>query len=172
MALAQNQADAQKPPQLFSHGHLSKLSDPDVVLLWVWWADGGNHFIGTTFERGYYSVSLSGEVAKLPIPPDLPIFSRGDPVMPSPDGSLWAWYAPSYYDSSELWVGSPDQAPKYVAGNGTAIWGAAWSPDSQELLFFNTQGIWIARRPDFAPVLLMGAWNSSYWTGGGLEWVR
>ena len=93
----------------------------------------------------------------------------------SPDETLWAWFRYDFYGSdSELWIGDPLQQPTLINLNvSSASWihDMTWSPDSQRTLMLGVDGLWVAERPAFEPVLVADSVFADTGSGWEAEWI-
>ncbi|MBN1429903.1 MAG: PD40 domain-containing protein [Anaerolineae bacterium] len=152
---------------------LCRGSDCQVVSsnkIWsVWWSSSHDVFFSLSARGELYQITPEGEVTRLPIKlldDSLGIFPY---VTESPDGARWAWH----------WQGHMGGWPKTYLGDAVAqprlfpidpqthIRQITWSPDSQHLLLFGETNTYIARQPDFEPVLAIDGWAAQY-----ITWVQ
>jgi WD40 repeat protein/serine/threonine protein kinase len=115
------------------------------------WSDQQEQFLMGT-ENGLVAVNLSGELNRLPAP------GANSPVL-SPDGSMLAWRFTSLQDSVGVWVAEWGADPRqiYDQNAGWALWTA-----NDSLLFIGSDGLYLAREPDFEPDLV----QPDFWASG------
>ncbi len=119
------------------------------------WSPVGNVFFADT-EFGPVVISSTGEYLDLARPAS----TDGLPI-PSQGADKLAWIG------SELWVGSLlssiENPPRLVFNS--PVDHATWSFDAQHLLFTGEGGLYVAREPEMAPVLIgpMAAVNTTVW---------
>ncbi len=109
----------------------------------VWSEEAGLFFANTEF--GILAVSSSGDFIDLDVPPS----SSGFPRV-APETRELAW------TGSELWVSKLtsglDNPPRQIFPE--PVYHAAWGPQGQHLLFISGGGLYVARSPEFSPVLV------------------
>jgi len=115
------------------------------------WSDEREQFLMGT-ENGLVAINTSGELNRIPAP------GANSPVL-SPDGSMLAWRFTSLQDSVGVWVAEWDTEPRqiYDQNAGWALWTA-----NDSLLFIGSDGMYLAREPDFEPVLV----QPDFWASG------
>ncbi len=150
---------------------------PDYNIEYVTWIPTSGVFLGRTTYGEVYTISLEGQVSKLPIEPNWQFF-LAPYVNVSPDESLWAWFRYDFYGSgSELWIGEPLQQPTLIhatdfnMSHSSWIHDITWSPDSQRMLMLGSDGLCIAERPSFEVVLVSDSVFADSWDGWEAEWI-
>jgi serine/threonine protein kinase/WD40 repeat protein len=115
------------------------------------WSEAHEQFLLGT-EDGLIAISLSGQLSQLPAP------GANSPVL-SPDGGMLAWRFTSLQESVGVWVAEWDTEPRqiYDQHTGWALW-----MDDTSLLFIGSDGLYLAREPDYEPVLV----QPDFWASG------
>ena len=164
------------PLTLYKNGERIDIAD-GYEIDWVTWIPTSDLFLGTTDAGEVYTISLEGQVTKLPVGTDWKLYWPPD-VYVSPDETLWAWFRYDYYNSgSELWIAEPLQQPTPIHVTAHTVpytsWmhGMAWSPDSQRVLMLGTDGFWIAERPAFEMVHVAEGLFANEWHSWEAEWT-
>ena len=103
-----------------------------------------------------FNPGANGTIYAIAVQPDgktmqLENFPRVIPVA-APGGQVWAWSGTEAEPG--LWVGRLDE-PQWHVFDANAN-GLSWSPDGQSLFFFS-DGLYVARAPDFIPSLVSDA---------------
>jgi hypothetical protein len=117
----------------------------------LYWSDSQQQFLMGT-KDGLVAVNLSGELNLLPAP------GANSPVL-SPDGSMLAWRFTSLQNSIGVWVAKWGTEPRqiYDQNAGWALW-----MENDSLLFIGSDGLYLARKPDFEPILV----QPDFWASG------
>ncbi len=115
--------------------------EPEEVL----WSDEADMFFAKIRGSGILAVSLTGDFIDL----DVPASSNGFPlVAPGTRELVWT--------GSELWVskltGGLDNPPRQIFPE--PVYQATWGPQGQHLLFISGGRLYVARSPEFSPVLV------------------
>ena len=120
--------------------HLAEINVSQIT-----WSGEANQFLVESKE-GMLAVAPTGEIAWFEAPaPGLPVVAPG--------GHTWAWASEGNLPGLKpgLWVRELGELPRQVYKAPASIIG--WSPDGTALFFAN-DGLYVAYRPDFRPILI------------------
>ena len=121
----------------------------------VVWSDEANLFFVKTGGNEILSVSLTGDFINL----DVPASSFGFPLV-APGTRELAW------TGSELWISKLtsglDNPPRQIFPK--PVFQATWGPQGQHLLFISGGRLYVARSPEFSPVLVGEGLNTDITT--------
>jgi hypothetical protein len=121
------------------------------------WSPEANLFFAET-DFGILAVDTAGQFIDLYTPQP----SLGFPIV-APGSRQLAW------TGGELWVGtlrdSLDSPPKQILDQ--PVWDAIWDLDGERLYFVTEGAFYMARSPEFAPVLIREDLS-----GMGFTWVQ
>jgi WD40 repeat protein len=114
------------------------------------WSETADTFLAQQFIRhNPMLISADGEVTDITLPDYAS--GRNPGIIPSPDGTRWAWHGYYVYESgSPVFVGAPLANPRAITPlDDYHIKAVTWSPDSQRLFLFTYDDVWMATSPDF-----------------------
>jgi hypothetical protein len=111
----------------------------------IWSQDAGLFLVSGDFGSWALAVDSKGQFIDLDIPSGAEVFPA---VAPGSRDLAWPGEA--------LWVGpllgSIDNPPKEIFSE--PVYTVTWTPDGQSVIFFADSGLYIAHKPDYAPILI------------------
>lgn len=157
--------EAAKGLYLFPSGDPNPIqlaSDEDVGidgLSELVWHKAKEQFLMGTWDD-LVAINISGELSHFPSP------GVNSPLI-SPDGSMLAWRFTSLQENTGLWVAEWASEPRQIYDQHTG-W-ALWIDDSS-LLFIGSDGLYLAKDPDYEPTIVQpGFWASGMALAGNVS---